>query len=189
MKTNKVYIEQILKSTDILCIQEHWLFSFELGLLNSVSPTHRCHSKAVDDNDPVSPAGPPRGYGGVGIFYRNNWSLNVVELPDGGNRVCVIEVQAENPLLVICAYLPSRKYVKKVSSSGDITEFMSTLDQLQEIIHAYENTHNILLCGDMNSSLLKRHGNPQDQMPHDFVLLVGLASHQDGTPTFFPREW
>ena len=51
---------------------------------------------------------------------------------------------------------------------------MSTLDQLQEIIHAYENTHNILLCGDMNSSLLKRHGNPQDQMLHDFVLQEGV---------------
>ena len=185
IKTNKVYIEQILKSIDILCIQEHWPFSFELGLLNSGSPTHRCHNKAVDDNDPVSPAGPPHGYGGVGIFYRSNWSLNVIELPDGGNRVCVIEVQAENPILVICTYLPSRKYLKKDSSSGDPTEFMSTLDQLQEIIQAYENTNTILLCGDIISSLLKRHGNPQDQMLHDFVLQLELSSHQGGTPTFF----
>ena len=45
---------------------------------------------------------------------------------------------------------------------------MSTLDQLQEIIHAYENTHNILLCGDINSSLLKRHGNPKAQMLHEY---------------------
>ena len=97
----------------------------------------------------------------------------------------MVEVQTENPLLVICAYLPSRKYVKKDSSTGDPIEFMSTLDQLQEIIHAYENTHNILLCGDMNSSLLKRHGNPQDQKLSDFVSQLGLSSHQDGTSTFF----
>ena len=27
------------------------------------------HSKAVDDNDPVSLAGPPRGYGGVSLNF------------------------------------------------------------------------------------------------------------------------
>ena len=100
----------------------------------------------------------------------------------------MIEVQAESPLLVICAYLPSRKYVKKDSSSEDPTEFMSTLDQLKEIIHAYENTHTIHLCGGMNSSLLKWHGNHQDQKLHDFVLQLGLSSHQGGTQTFSPRN-
>ena len=144
--------------------------------------------KAIDDNDPVSPAGPPQGYGGVGIFYRSNWSLDVIELLDGGNRVCVIEVQAENLILVICAYLPSRKYLKKDSSSGDPIEFMSTLDQLQDIIQAYENTNTILLCGDMNSSLLKRHGNPQDQMLHDFVLqLENFVFSLRRNSNFFPR--
>ena len=43
-------------------------------------------------------------------MYRKDWNLNVIELPDGGNRVCVIEIQSERPLLVISAYLPSRKY-------------------------------------------------------------------------------
>ena len=55
---------------------------------------------------------------------------------------------------------------------------MSTLDQLQEIIHAYENMHNILLCGDKNSLLLKRHGNPQDQMLYEVLLQLGLSSHK-----------
>ena len=154
-------------------------------MLNSVSPNHRCHSKAVDDNDPISPVGPPRGYGGVGIIYRKDWNLNVIELPDGGNRVCVIEIQSERPLLVISAYLPSRKYIKKDSAVGDPTEFISTLDQLNEIIHTYESTHSIILCGDMNSSLLKRHGNQQDQMLTDFVSKSQLGHFQSGTSTFF----
>lgn len=85
--------------------------------MNGVSAFYRCYSKAVDDHDPVSPAGLPRGYGGVGIFYGKDWNLKVVELPNGGNRICVIEVQASSPVLIITIYLPSRKYVKKDSST------------------------------------------------------------------------
>ena len=93
----------------------------------------------------------------------------------------MIEVQAENPHLVIIVCLPSRKYVKKDSSNGDPTEFISTLDQVQEIISAYENTHDILLCGGMNSSLVKLHGNSQDQLLSEFVLQMQLSSYHDGT--------
>ena len=119
-KTNKFHIQQLLKATDILRIQELWLFSSEL---NGITSTHRCYSKAVDDYDPVPPAGPPRGYGGVGIFYRKDWNLKVVDLTDGGNRICIIEVQAGSPVLITCVYLPSRKYVKKDSSTEDPMEY------------------------------------------------------------------
>lgn len=185
IKTNKAYAQQLLKNTDILCIQEHWLFSFELDSLNQLTPYHRCHSKAVDDNDPVSPAGPPRGYGGVAILYRTDWNLKVVECPDGGNRICVIELQSKTPTLIVNVYLPSRKYVKKDSSTGDPDEYEAVLAQVQEIIQTYEGSHSILLCGDMNASLKRRQGNPQDQLLFDFVNQMNLISYQSGSPTFF----
>ena len=56
IKSNEVFIQQLLKTVDILCIQEHWLFNFELDLLNSI-----LIHKAVDDNDSVSPIGPQEG--------------------------------------------------------------------------------------------------------------------------------
>ena len=149
--------------------------------MNSISSTHRCYSKAVDDHDPVSTADPPGAYGGVGIFYRKDWNLKVVDLPDGGN----IEVQASSPVLIIGVYLPSRKYVKKDSSTEDPMEYEAVLAQLKEILCTYEDTHNIFLCGDMNVSLVRRHGNPQDQLLSDFVSQLELVSYQDGSPTFF----
>ena len=185
IKSNKVFVQQLLKTVDILCIQEHWLFNFELDLLNSISNIHRCCSKAVDDNDPVSPIGPQRGYGGVGIFYRKDWNLKILEIPSGGSRVSVIEICAINPLLVISVYLPSRKYVRKDSSTGDPSEFESILAQLAEIIQTYESSQNIVLCGDMNSSLLKRQGNDRDQMLSHFTKAMNLHSYQQGVPTFF----
>ena len=97
----------------------------------------------------------------------------------------MIEICAINPLLVISVYLPSRKYVRKDSSTGDPSEFESILAQLAEIIKTYESSHNIVLCGDMNSSLLKRQGNERDQMLSHFTKAMNLHSYQQGLPTFF----
>ena len=57
----------------------------------------------MDDDDPISPAGPPRGYGGVGILYRKDWDLRVVECPSGGNRICAVEILSDPPVLIIVA--------------------------------------------------------------------------------------
>ena len=44
IKSNEVFVQlqQLLKTADILCIQEHWLFNFKLDLLNSISNTQSC---------------------------------------------------------------------------------------------------------------------------------------------------
>ena len=101
-----------------------------------------------------------------------------------GNRICVIELQSKNSVLIVNVYLPSRKYVKKDSLTGDPNEYEAVLAQLQEIIHTYEGTHN-LLCGDMIASLTRRQGNPQDQLLYNFVHQMNLTSYQGGSPTFF----
>lgn len=139
----------------------------------------------MDGDDPVSPAGPPRGYGGVAIFYRNDWDLKVVECPIGGNRVCAVEVQCDPPLLVVSTYLPSRKYVTKNSTSADPFEYETVLAKLSEIISIYQFSHEIIICGDMNASLQQRLGNKQDQALISFVRSLDLKSYQSGKPTFF----
>ena len=45
VETNATYVREMLKSCDILAIQEHWLFNFQL-------PSHYAFGKAVDENTP-----------------------------------------------------------------------------------------------------------------------------------------
>ena len=110
----------------------------------------------MDDDDPISPAGPPRGYGGVGILYRKDWDLRVVECPSGGNRICAVEILSDPPVLIMSVYLPSRKYVAKKSQTADPFEYETVLAQLSEIISTYQTSHEIIVCGDMNASLQQR---------------------------------
>ena len=44
-----MYMKQVLKKCDTLCIQEHWLYSFEKNKLQDISTTHNVEAKYVDD--------------------------------------------------------------------------------------------------------------------------------------------
>ena len=86
IETNEVYLRELLKTCDILAIQEHWLFSFQLGSIETNFVSHHAYSKAVDDNDPLPPNQKPRGYGGVSILFRKNMDLKGVGL-DSEKRI------------------------------------------------------------------------------------------------------
>ena len=76
-KSNRVYLQQLLKHYDIVCIQEHWMFNFEKQVLSEASSSHVCFAKSVDDEDPISPKQQPRGYGGVAIYIPTKWAAEV----------------------------------------------------------------------------------------------------------------
>jgi hypothetical protein len=46
-KSNDLYLKQTLKRCDILCVQEHWLFSFEKDILMNISKNHEYRAKCV----------------------------------------------------------------------------------------------------------------------------------------------
>lgn len=67
IETNEVYLRELLEECDVLAVQEHWLFTFQLSHFERMFVTHRAHSKAVDENNPLPPNQKPRGYGGGGF--------------------------------------------------------------------------------------------------------------------------
>ena len=49
---------QLQKSTDIILIQEHWLFKCQLNLLNELNECYIASGKSVDQYDPIPPIQP-----------------------------------------------------------------------------------------------------------------------------------
>ena len=82
--------------------------------------------------------------------------------------------------LKINVYLPTNK-------NDSEYRYRECLDVLHDIIRRYEPTHKILLCGDLNGTLLPTRNNKHDVILKDFVqehfLSTGL--HYSGEPTFF----
>ena len=82
----------MIQSCDILALQEHWLFSFQLSDIERQLPTHNAFSKSVDEDSPLPPTKKLRGYGEVSILYRKNMSYKIKKLPLGDCRMVAVEV-------------------------------------------------------------------------------------------------
>ena len=71
IETNEVYLRELLKECDILAIQEHWLFTFQISNIEKTFVTHQAFSKDVNEDNPLLPNQKPMGYGDDGgIFER-----------------------------------------------------------------------------------------------------------------------
>ena len=175
-RSNKVCISKLLESTDILCIQEHWLFTFEKEEIAELTNTHSVYSKASDQYENISPQERTRGHGGVAIFWHNTLDRYVKTEEDGNNRIVCIQLQNEHQrLLLINVYMPCRN-----THTGD--NFNETLDQLQELLAKYRPTHHIIICGDINASLHRTPPNRQDQQLKAFCEEVNFSCNEETQP-------
>ena len=77
--------------------------------------------------------------------------------------------------------MPSRN--SKGNSRSD-DSFQNSLDQLEEILNIYSDSHAVYLLGDFNASMVQRKGNGQDRMLEEFVSRYSLEYQQNGQNTF-----
>ena len=62
-----------------------------------------------------------------------------------------------------------------------------SLDVIHDSIQRFESSHTILLCGDLNGTLLQTRNNKHDIMLKDFMKdhCLSIGSHSSVDPTFF----
>ena len=166
-----------MQKTDICCLQEHWLFKFQLDRLDGIFPGVVSHAKAVDEIDPISPLQVPRGYGGTAILFLNSWTFRSNKHEDGNHRITTLTTDTSPKLCIVSVYLPCRGNSRQ-------EDFKASLDLLEEICNKFAE-HVIFICGDLNASLSRNPPNDRDNLLKSFVQSMGLTSQQNGTPTFF----
>jgi hypothetical protein len=91
-KGNSKYLENILNTCDILCIQEHWLLSLEKKILENMHKDFNVSAKAVDDDDIKLNYKSLRGNGGIAVFWKKTIDNAVKIKSDGGSRIQVITI-------------------------------------------------------------------------------------------------
>jgi hypothetical protein len=50
---NEVYLRAVLSQCDLLCIQEHWIFSHRKSIFQEIITSHEVEAKSVDDENPL----------------------------------------------------------------------------------------------------------------------------------------
>lgn len=156
-KTSAATISELAKKYDIILLQEHWLFEFQIDLLNEIDLNLCSTGKGVDKYNPIQPSQIPRGYGGVGILWNKEIDYMVKSLPDGNERFQCIELSPVNtkPLLISSVYLPTRGY------KDSIQTFRESIDQMYEIVQKFQSTHTLIFGGDFNEDLRKQLKNDE----------------------------
>ena len=114
----------VSRNSDVILLQEHWLFECQLFILKGIHEDYNGAGKVVDFRDPITQVQMPRGYGGIGILWKKNIDHLVTELPDGGNRIQCVLIQAQKPILLISTYMPCK------GVNDNYEAFLDCLDQL-----------------------------------------------------------
>jgi endonuclease/exonuclease/phosphatase family metal-dependent hydrolase len=146
IKSSNICIEEIMKHSDIILLQEHWLFNYELPSLECIHPNLSAAGKATDDENPIAALQKPRGYGGVAILWNKTLDESIEVLNEGGCRVQAIILH--DTVLIITVYLPTR------GPKENDTKYEEVLDQVSDIIAKYEHT-DLILGGDFNADITR----------------------------------
>ncbi|VDI60449.1 Hypothetical predicted protein [Mytilus galloprovincialis] len=108
-RSNKLYLEKISNRADIIFVQEHWLYKHEKHIIGTEFSDFQCHVKSFDEDKMIEPRERTRGHGGVAICVDKKLDQYSELLPDGGNKIILIKLKYEKPLILICAYMPTKR--------------------------------------------------------------------------------
>ena len=146
--TSEPYLRFLSDSADIILIQEHWLWPYELHKFSSILSNFSGMGKADDRLTDTSEL--QRGCGGVGIMWRKSLNVSVTTSPTKSDRICCIEVplscRSPDKLIIINIYCPS--------SDSSIDYYTQCLHDLEKTVCTHNGTNcAIIIAGDLNAHL------------------------------------
>ena len=88
-------------------------------------------------------------YGGVAILWKKDIDHMIKPIDLGSERIQCVEIkQSSNPsILLTSVYLPAK------GSKNHLTEYQEAIDQLYELHQKYNETHKIIIGGDINEQV------------------------------------
>ena len=110
----------------------------------------------------------PRGHSGVAILCSNRLSDKVTKLKVGNERIIALELDFGQQYYFINVYMQTNKNDSEYN-------YRECLDVLHDIIYRFESNHKIVLCGDLNGTLMSTRNNKHDIMLKDFVKEHAIA--------------
>ena len=130
----------------------------------------------VDDDYPELSMVARRGYGGLAIFWKKEIDDKIKLMDEGNSRIQVIQIDTNaSPICLINVKMPSDN--KEMDC-----EYKDMISQLTEVIEKYRNTHEIVICGDMNGSAHR------DKTSHDPLFKKFLLENRIGLSINYPEK-
>ena len=170
LTSGKHYLQELLKSCDICLLQEHWLNTYNVGMLNDLNANFNNYAKTYDLlKDPEQAL--RRGQGGVAILWKRHLDQCVIRLSDGSERIIGIKIQdriCSQPIFVFCVYMPSD------GITGNDILYQGVIAELEEILDKYKREGLVIIGGDLNAE-------PGRQLTRNDALFEGFLTRNQLT--------
>ena len=135
-------VKNVLMNTDILLLQEIWMYKQDLPYLNCFCPGFHGTGEATRDTRQQLYDGRPSG--GVAILWRTEIEPYITEVKFGLDWLVGIKISVEDRnVILLSAYLPHQSHENE-------EEFLYKTGQLLSIIHDFDHA-NIIVAGDINA--------------------------------------
>ena len=121
------------------------------SIIFELNNTHDGAIKCVDMLNPYSPNLRPRGHGGVATLWNKNLTHRITKSEEGNERILINTIRMDPPELDLCiinCYFPSK------GTDNHEQLYTDVLDQIHELLSKYGDNHRIIICCDLNASLL-----------------------------------
>ena len=178
-----MYLNNLLKKCDILCLQEHHLFPECVNFFRSFDPLFT--AETIIDLDCYDTCTKRIRKGGVAIMWRKSldYCVKKLDVPKYCDRIVGIclTVRGNQPIYIINVYMPA--------SSCEITLYYEILDEIQLLLDTYMSQGVVLIGGDLNGQLGycigRRPGtvvNDRGKLLNKFMLhnnLESMVSHSN----------
>ena len=136
------YVKEIFKASDILLLQETWLYDFEHSNFANIIPN--CQFYAISGMDSANVHRQGRPYGGCAVLWKKNIALAINPINTTSPRICAVEIKSEQiKLILITVYMPNDNDL-----NNNIDLYGDVLSEISSVICNYE--HDIIIAGDLN---------------------------------------
>ena len=141
---NNDIVRNLSGSSDIILLQETWLFKQDLGKLNDFIPEFYGYGESTIDASMGTINGHPPG--GVAILWKRNLNKIVKPLNLGYDWLCGVCIKNENwAVYILCVYMPCQ-------SRDNYDEFINKCGILLSVINDID-CPNIIIAGDYNANV------------------------------------
>ena len=173
MKSNTAYVGHLLQSSDIVCLQEHWLLSYEKKLLSDYFPNTPHLVKSIDDDMPMMPKFRKRGTAGVATLWTEELDPHMQPIPGGSDRVIATRVNTiPDPILLVNTYMPTE-------GAAD-SDYAEVLAEIETLIWSNKDCKPVWV-GDINGDISRM------RTKNDHMLLQFLLENELEVPSLMPE--
>ena len=142
--SNCLYVDQLLTSCHILCLQEHHLFDDNKHFMATINHKFNHYTKCASY---VREDGVRIRRGGVSIIWSKDMSGSVKPIDIDSTNIQGMEINTRNglALVILNVYLPSANH--------GIELFEDSISTLSDICQYYTSFRRVVVCGDFNCNV------------------------------------